>query len=169
MTQERHTNGTVTTAGHRRDRFAGGAPVRLDLSDGDWVLIRRELSYGQQRRLTFAGLTGVPSALAEQGQGQRLSMDMATYHVERLATWVVDWSFVDGDGRPVLVSREAIEALHPDTAAEVDAALDAYLEAQEAKKGPPARPPAPDGGPTGGGASAATSSSARRSAGATRP
>lgn len=163
MTQERPPNGTVT-AHPRRDRFAGGAPVRLALSDGDWVLIRRELSYGQQRRLTFAGLTGVPSALAEQGQGQRLTMDMATYHVERLATWVVDWSFVDGDGAPVVVSREAIEALHPDTAAEVDAALDAYLEAQAAKKAPPVPGESPGAPP-----SAATSSSARRSAGATRP
>jgi len=148
------TNGTVTKT-PRRDRFASGAAVRLELSDGDWVLVRAELTYGQQRRLTFAGLTGVPSALADQGQGQRLTMDMATYHVERLCTYLMDWSFVDGDGQSVHVSREAIERLHPDTANEIDEALDAHLASLEAKKAPPA-------GESGSGV---TSRSAVRSAG----
>ena len=148
------TNGAVTA--HKRSRFASGAAVRLALSDGDWVLVRAELTYGQQRRLAAAGVTGVPDALAAQGQGQRLSMDLAAFDIERLCTWVMDWSFTDEEGVRVDVSREAIEALHPDAAAEIQAALDAHIEALEAKKAPPA----------GGSASAATSSSAKRSAGA---
>ena len=148
------TNGTVT--GPKRSRFASGAAVKLPLSEGDWVLVRAELTYGQQRRLAGAGLTGVPDALAAQGQGERLGIDLAAYDLERLCTWVMDWSFRDADGSPVVVSREAIESLHPDTAAEINAALDAHIEALEGK------------GAAGGGASApaATSSSARRSAGA---
>jgi hypothetical protein len=149
-------NGAVTKTA-RRDRFASGAAVRLELSDGDWVLVRAELSYGQQRRLAASGLSGVPQALMEQGAGgEALSVDLASYDLARLAVWVLDWSLVDGDGERVLVSREAIEALHPDTAAEINAALDAHIEALEAKKGPagagPSRP-------------AATSSSASASAG----
>ena len=151
-------NGTVTTA-RRRDRFASGAGVRLELSDGDWVLVRQELTYGQQRRLAGAGLSGVPQALAEQGQGESLSIDLAAFDIERLVTWIMDWSFVDADGGHVVVSREAIEALHPDTAAELQQALDAHVEALEAKKGAPA----------GGSIPAATSPSARRSAGAGKP
>ena len=153
-------NGTVTKTA-RRMRFASGAAVRLELSDGDWVLVHAELTYGQQRRLAFAGLTGVPTALAEQGQGEPLTMDMATYHVERLATWLMDWSFADADGEHVVVSREAIESLHPDTAAEIDEALDAHIAGLEAKKGAPASAARP-----GASASAATSPSAGRSAGA---
>ena len=148
------TNGTVTKPA-RRDRFASGAAVRLELSDGDWVLVHAELTYGQQRRLATAGLSGVPDALAAHGQGQRLSLDLASYDIERLATWVMDWSFVDGDGQHVVVSREAIEALDPDTAAEIQAALDAHVEAAEAKKATPAGPTRPG----------ATSSSASASAG----
>jgi hypothetical protein len=150
------TNGTVTKT-PRRDRFASGAAVRLELSDGDWVLVHAELTYGQQRRLASAGLSGVPDALAAQGAGQQLTVDWAAYHVERLVTWVMDWSFVDADGQPVSVSREAIESLHPDTAAEIDAALDAHVAGLEAKKAP-----------AGGTRSAATSPSAARSAGAGR-
>jgi hypothetical protein len=153
-------NGTVPAA-ERRPRFARGDAVRLDLSEGDWILVRRELSYGQQRRLAASGLTGVDAAATE---GQHLKVDLAAYDIERLVTWVMDWSFRDADGDRVTVSREAIEALHPDTAAEIGAALDVHIEAQEAKKGPSS--PAPTApGPS---SSAATSSSARRSAGAGR-
>ena len=148
-------NGTVTKTA-RRDRFASGAAVRLELSDGDWVLVRAELSYGQQRYLATVGLTGLPGVLADQGGGARLSVDWARFEVERLATWVLDWSFADADGEHVVVSREAIEALAPETAEELNRALDAHIEALEAKKAPTA--PGPD-------KPAVTSSSASASAG----
>jgi hypothetical protein len=148
---------TRTTPAKRRSRFASGAAVRLPLSDGDWVLVHEELSYGQQRRLANAGLSGVPAALAADGMGERLSVDWAAFELEKLATWVMDWSFRDDDGAAVYVSREAIEALHPDTAAEITAALDAHIEAQQAKKAPAVDGPSKPG---------ATSSSASASAGA---
>ena len=147
------TNGTVTTSG-RRDRFASGAAVRLDLSDGDWVLVRQELTYGQQRRLAASGLTGIDPAVTE---GQRLQVDLAAYDIERLVLWVLDWSFRDADGDQVVVSREAIEALHPDTARELNEALDRHIEGGAGKAAPaPSGPPRPR----------ATSSSASASAGA---
>ena len=146
------TNGSVTDPARKR-RFANGAQVRLALSDGDWVSVRKELSYGQQRRLAASGLTGIDQAAAE---GERLKVDLAAYDIERLVLWVLDWSFRDDDGEPVVVGREAIEALHPDAAAEVNAALDRHIEAQEGKAVPaPAGPSKPR----------ATSSSASASAG----
>jgi hypothetical protein len=58
-------NGSVTGEAPRagRARFARGDAVRLELSEGDWVLVRRELSYGQQRRLAAFGLTGTGSVI----------------------------------------------------------------------------------------------------------
>ena len=149
-------NGTVTKSA-RRSRFASGAAMRLELSEGDWVLVRQELTYGQQRRLAASGLTGIDPAVTE---GQRLRVDLAAYDLERLVLWVMDWSFRDDDGEPVVVSREAIEALHPDTARELNEALDRHIEAQEGKGAP---------APTGPSAPVATSSSAKRSAGAGTP
>lgn len=145
------TNGAVT--GQHRPRFADGGQVRLPLSDGDWIAVRRELTYGQQRRLTASGLTGVDAAAA----GERLRVDLAAYDLERICTWVLDWSFRDADGEAVVFSREAVEALHPDAAAEINAALDAHIEAQAEKKAPAAPGPSAPG---------ATSSSASASAGA---
>jgi hypothetical protein len=148
-------NGT-TTAAVRRERFASGAAVKLPLSDGDWVLVRAELTYGQQRRLAMAGVTGVPPALADQTGGARLQVDWAVFENERLVTWLLDWSFRDGEGDHVVLTRERIEALHPDTAQEITAALDTHIEALEAKKAP---------APSGPGKPEATSSSASASAG----
>jgi len=146
------TNGTVTT--QKRSRFASGAAVKLPLSDGDWVLVRAELTFGQQRRLAAAGLTGYDAtALA----GERLRVDVAAFEIEKLCVWVMDWSFKDADGSPVVVTREAIEGLTPEAAAELDAALEAHLEAEAEKKAQ---------GATGSPRPAATSSSAKPSAGA---
>ena len=152
MSQGTTTNGAVTAP--KRPRFASGAAVKLPLSEGDWVLVRQELSYGQQRHLAHAGLTGIDATATA---GERLKVDLAAFDLERLATWVMDWSFTDEDGDRVTVSREAIEALHPDTAAEIDQALTAHIEALEGKANP---------APSGPSRPAATSPSARRSAGA---
>jgi hypothetical protein len=152
MTAAPGTNGTVTAT--RRSRFADGSADRLPLSDGDWVLVRRELTFGQQRRLAGAGLAGYDAAALE---GARLKVDVAAFDIEKLVTWVMDWSFTDEDGAHIAVSRERIEALTPETAQEIGAALDAHIEAQAAKKAP---------GATGTGKPAATSSSASPSAGA---
>src|SRR4029434_5474996 len=97
-----------------------------------------------------SGLTGIDQAAAA---GERLKVDLAAYDIERLVLWVLDWSLRDADGEHVVVSREAIEALHPDTAAEINAALDRHIEGQEGKAAPAA---------TGGTRPAATSPSARR-------
>ena len=139
----------------RPPRFASGAVERLPLSEGDWVLVRRELSYAQQRRLATAGLSGVPQALVEGGQGEKLTVDLAAFDIEKLVTWVIDWSFTDGDGNHVTVSRETIEGLTMDTAEEIHRALSAYIADQDEKKG------------RGGGSSApgVTSPSAESSAG----
>jgi hypothetical protein len=155
-------NGAVTA--QKRNRFASRAAVKLPLSDGDWVLVHAELTYGQQRRLAAAGLSGVPDALAAQGQGEALSLDLAGYDLERLVTWVMDWSFTDADGDHVLVSREAIEALHPDAAAEINAALDRHIEALEGKETAPG-----SGATPGATAPGATSPSAASSAGPGTP
>lgn len=152
MSQTPGTNGAVTAA--RRSRFASGAAVKLPLSEGDWVLVRAELTFGQQRHLAAAGLTGYDAtALA----GERLRVDVAAFEIEKLCVWVLDWSFADGDGNHVVVSRTSIEGLTPETAAEIDAALEAHLGAEAEKKA---------AGATGSPRPAATSSSAKPSAGA---
>jgi hypothetical protein len=128
----------------KASRFASGAAVKLPLSDGDWILVRSELTYAQQRRLAAAGLSGVPDVLAEPLQGRQLSVDLAAYDLERLVMWLMDWSFTDEDGQHVNVSREAIEQLTPETGEEINMVLSQYISESSAKKalgaGGPSRP-----------------------------
>ena len=105
-----------------KHRFVTAATVRLELSEGDWIEVKERLSYGEQQRLT--GM-----AVGRAGDGG-IHLDYARYEIERLATWLVDWSFRDDQDKPVALSKKAIENLDPDTADEIDAALNAHIEAR---------------------------------------
>jgi hypothetical protein len=110
-----------------KQRFVSAAVVRLPLSDGDWIEIKERLSWGEQNRLSGAGLT---SFQADGGRG----FNWEKWNLARIETWLVDWSFRDEADKPVRVSADAIAALDPETAAEIMAAIDAHVEAQEASK-----------------------------------
>lgn len=115
-----------------RNRFVSPESVRLDISDGDWIEVKRQLTYQEEQEL-------IGSVIASMRPGKELKLesgpDYARAQIERLALWLLDWSFRDGSDRPVPVNRDAIGVLDPDTAREIDAALDRHLGAMaEAKK-----------------------------------
>lgn len=102
--------------------------MRLELTEGDWVEVKERLSYGEQQRLTGKAV----GRAAADG----VTIDYAAYEIERLVTWLVDWSFRDEQDKPVLLSRDAIDALDPATADEISAAIAAHIEGQERGKAP---------------------------------
>lgn len=104
-------------------------PLRLPLSDGDWVEVKPRLSYGEQQRLNSAVLRSVRG---ERGDNE-VGIDYARFNILRLETWLVEWSLRDTKDKPVPVSRAAIENLDPDTAEEIDRALAEHIEAQQKK------------------------------------
>jgi len=110
-----------------RSRFVTPNIARLELSDDDWIEVKERLTYGEQQRLNSAGLRYREKT--EDG----VVLDMERLSVTRLATWIVDWSFDDADGKRVGVSEDAIWALDPETAREIDAALSAHIAGQESK------------------------------------
>lgn len=115
-----------------RNRFVTAEePVRLPLSDGDWVEVKPRLSYGESQRLNSAVLRSVKGVSGDNEVG----IDYARFNILRLETWLVEWSFRDARDKPVAVTRAAIENLDPQTAEEIDQALAAHIEAQ-AKKAP---------------------------------
>ena len=118
-----------------RNRFVVPSTVRVDLSDGDWIEIKERLTYGEQQRLSSSALTRMIS-----GEDAGIELDFEKHSLMRMETWLVDWSFVGPNGKPVGITRRAISALDPDTAAEIDAAITAHIEALEAAKNPPTNP-----------------------------
>lgn len=119
---------TASTAPARRSRFVDPTTVRLDLSDGDWVEAKRGLSYAEQERISSALMRSMSSASDEIG------IDWAKHRLLRLESWLTDWSFRGADGKPVTLSRAAIASLDPDTAGEINAALDAHIAGLDAAK-----------------------------------
>jgi hypothetical protein len=94
----------------------------LELSDGDWIEVRKELTYGDildlQENSTTADENGVP-----RFNGREFS-------INRILAWVVAWSFEDEHG-PVELTRDAVKALNADAAGEINRALNEYQEARK--------------------------------------
>ena len=116
----------------RKDRFTSRATARLDLSEGDWIEVKTRLSFGEEGDLSNAYIGKMTNL--DNAVDAGLGLDFARGQVERLAIWLTDWSFHDENDKPVKLTRDAIKNLDPDTVAEIDAALDAHVEAMEAAK-----------------------------------
>jgi hypothetical protein len=126
-----------------RNRFVSAETTRLELSDSDWVEVKSRLSYGEQQRLAEAAFGDVSMADAQSGN-LHIKYTNAEFNLTRLATWLVDWSFVDAKGKTVKISRATIAALDPETVAEIDSALTAHLERQSEKKAETNGEPVPE-------------------------
>ena len=111
--------------------------VRLELSDGEWVEVKEELTYGEQQRLSNAAMTRFQDASAPT---PRIELDFERYQIIRLKTWLTDWSAKGRDGKSIKITDESIRALRSDMAAEIDQALTAHIEALEAAKNAPTPP-----------------------------
>jgi hypothetical protein len=94
------------------------APIRLSLSEGDWIEVKRELSTGERRRMF--------TAMRQPTTAQASEVDVTLYQQTRTLAYVVAWSFLDPQGAPAPVSVAAYDMLQDDTAQEIHEALDAH-------------------------------------------
>ncbi len=106
--------------------FVKPETVRIDLTHGEWIDIKRDLSKTEKIRFEFAGLgdrtnTGV-------------KVDWVAMACGRISAYVVDWSLKGSSGKDVPVSKSAIDDLDEETFDEIDNAIKAHIEAREAEK-----------------------------------
>lgn len=111
-----------------RNRFVDPTTVRIDLSEGDWIEVKRGLSYMEQERISSALMRSMSTGDSEIG------IDWAKHRLLRMESWLTDWSFVGANGKPVPLSRASINALDPETAKEINDAIDAHIERMDAEK-----------------------------------
>lgn len=111
-----------------RCRFVQPDIVRLPLSDGDFIDVKRELNAGEQRKL-FAGMVrdGVIP-------GEKTVLDPEQVGITKLVAYLVGWSLVDAKGAPVPVSEAALKNLDVETYTEIMTAVDTHETEQEAKR-----------------------------------
>lgn len=110
-----------------RHRFVQPDIVRLPLSDGDYIDIKKELNAGEARRV-YANL------VREMHAGEKAALDPMKVGFTKIREYVVGWSFTDADGRPVEVSAGAIETLDQDTYKEISEAIDAHTAKIDAER-----------------------------------
>jgi hypothetical protein len=77
--------------------FVAPESVRLDLPEGDWILVRKELNAGQAFDLFKRGY-------GETANGSRADIPHLT-----LLAYLLDWSAVDADGRPVVIRGKPVD------------------------------------------------------------
>ena len=104
-----------------RSRFVVPDVVRLPLSDGDWIDVKKELNAGEQRRV-FTNLVKTMQA------GEKPELNPEQVGKTKILEYVVAWSF--GTGAQAF-SASALDAIDPDSYAEIMAAVDAHDEAAD--------------------------------------
>jgi hypothetical protein len=105
--------------------------VRLEISQGDWLLVKKHLTAGEQRaifrRMMREGITSD-------------RVDPVRVGWAKMVGYLLDWSIEDADGQPVVIrdkSEEdigaALDALDVDSFREILAAIDTHEEAMAAE------------------------------------
>jgi hypothetical protein len=112
-------------------RFVEPQLVRIPLTEGDWLDVKKELTIGEQTEM-FASMR------TQFRAGEIPALDPTKIGRARALAYIVGWSFTDGNGQPIPVSGSAYNNLTTATGAEIRDALEAHeehvLEEREAEK-----------------------------------
>jgi hypothetical protein len=115
--------------------FVEPTPVRLPLSKGRYIDVKRRLNAGETRRV-FSRM------VAKMQPGEPIDLNPELVGFTKVSEYLIGWSLTDSQGRPVPISDAAINNLDPDLYFEITRAVnnhEAEIEAQlELEKKDPA-------------------------------
>jgi hypothetical protein len=119
----------------RTNRFVKPEVVRLEISDSDWIEIKKELSAGEQKEMFAKSINQMGGVMGEE---PTWNMDAVSLSFGKVETYLVDWSLAEengkGDVTPVEISPESIRALDQPTFDEIEEAIDKHIESKEKEK-----------------------------------
>ena len=79
-------------------RYRKQEAIRVMLEDGEWLLLRKHLTAGEQRE-AFARVMRAPA----MAPGERPDLDMRQLGLAQIVTYLLDWSITDADDQPILI------------------------------------------------------------------
>lgn len=101
--------------------------VKLDISQGDWLLVKKHLTAGEQRQI-FRRM------LASDG-----SIEPVNVGLSKMIGYLVDWSITDPDGKKVEISDQsddvvaaALDSLDVDSYREILTAVETHEKQMQA-------------------------------------
>ena len=110
-----------------RCRFVQPETVTLDLSDSDWVEVKKRLTVGEERA-AFQQIVGEVNSAG----WRRPNVEMMG--LAEVQAYIVDWSFRGADGKRVEPNMAAIKALDKASYNELETAIQKHIEAMDAEE-----------------------------------
>jgi hypothetical protein len=116
-----------------RCRVVAPEVVRLPLSDGDSVEVKKELNAGEYRKLIY-------DQFKDTADGEKIVLDHTKVGMAKLLAYIVGWTFVGLNGQPIPyrpdepedIRAATIDGLDQDTYRELIAAVTAHEEREAA-------------------------------------
>lgn len=112
------------------------ATERLELSQGDYLIVKQDLTAGEYRELLRASTKPV---ILAAGDTPAFEIDPMAAGLAMVLAYLLDWSFADADGRPLVIAdqppavvRAALDHIDSDAYMEVQRAIQAHQAAREA-------------------------------------
>ncbi len=125
----------------RRNRFVKPETINIEISDGDTIEIKKELTVGEQKQMFTHAIKRMGGVMGE-GRGE-WDMDPVLLGFAKVEAYLIGWSFaedvLDNDGKPVMennkpvtkpvdFSPEAIQSIDETTYSEIEEAIDKHTE-----------------------------------------
>ncbi len=119
----------------RRNRIVRPKTKRLDISDGDWILVKEELNAGEYRDMLQACAKETPSSDVPEFDQMKLGFEM-------IEAYLVDWSLedeIEGENGETTVVKleltpETICALDFETFQEIQSVISEHVNASAEEK-----------------------------------
>jgi len=109
-------------------RMRRQATDRLPLSREDSLLVKRHLTAGEYREMLRASMKPLPVTAGAAGAAT-IELDPIAASEALVLAYLLDWTFADADGRPIVIADQPPATVRAALAA-IDG--DAYLEVQQA-------------------------------------
>lgn len=108
--------------------------VKLDLTQGDWLLVKRRLNAGERRR--------VYARMVQSMEPGSTKLDPMQVAISKAVEYLLDWgTFSDAAGKPIVIRdkppavvESALNSLAPEDFAEIVSAIEAHEAAQDAER-----------------------------------
>jgi hypothetical protein len=77
-----------------------GEHVKIEISEGDWILCKKRLTAGEQRRIFTRQMKTMVA-------GEKVELNPQQVGLSQMVEYLVDWSITDSDGKPVVIRDQS--------------------------------------------------------------
>ena len=103
--------------------------VKLEISRGDWLLVKKRLTAGEQRQI-------FKRMMIVNGNGPQ--MDPIAVGLSKMVGYLLDWNITDADDKPIVIRDQpedvvsaALDALDYEDYQEIQEAIEAHIDAMD--------------------------------------